>query len=401
MPIVLSGSYQKFYNQGSSPISQSFQTVGNVKVAQAVVLDLAKGNFSRPSSGSVYIGTTSSIGWSYNDQRRFEDRGDGLRFFVEGTRTNQVRTSRDIGGAGWSAGSLLSQSFNGPSPDGESLADRMTVTAGGFGRYQSNTILGSPRLGSNIVASAFARRPDSTGTGSIRISIQDGGGGTGAYPIFTGSEIWNRYDTQRTVASPTNLYYVPAEGRTPNTSIDYWTDFHQVEVDATFPSSPIVTSTTSASRDVDILTFNANDVPSRFRTGPLSFDAVPSFSSTDITASISGSTQTRFTLLSFGDNDFVALSGSRLYVTASTGFPSGALTSSVLSWNRHQKLSLTIDPYFGSVLIEAATTSSVINYNSNGWVWPNTGLYVGSMSGSGNFPFFGSISNFKTKITLS
>lgn len=396
MPIVLSGSYQKYYNQGNSPLSQSFFTVGNVKFAQATVLDLAKGNFSRASSGSAYLGSTSSIGWSYNNQRRFEDRGDGLRLFVEGSRFNYVRTSRDITGAGWSAGSSLSQSLDGPSPDGASLADRMTVTSGGFGRYQSSAVVGSPRLGSNVVVSMFARRPAGAGTGSIRIAIQDGGGGTGAYPILTASEVWGRFDTQRIVGFPTSLYYVPAEGRTPNMSIDYWTDLHQLENDATFPSSPIVTAAVSASREADILAFHAGDVPDRFRSGPISFDILPSFSSTDITASISGSTQTRFTILSFGDNDFIALSGSQMYITGSTGFVSGALTSSALTWNRHQKLSITVNPNFGNVAIQTSPSSSIANYNIGRWSWPNTGMYIGAMSGSGDYPFFGSISNFKT-----
>lgn len=397
MPIVLSGSYTKFYNQLASPVSQSFATVGTTKFSNYDLMNFAHGNFSRTSSGSLILGNTASLAWSNPTVRRIEDRGDGLFPLFEGQRENLIPRNRELTNAAWNLQGFRSASSDGP--DGTTAAGTYVTTS--IAQFGTILAAGNALTNSNYALSAYVRSLSSITPWAMSVAVgalnQCYGGRFGST-----NTTWSRQDSWFFLVGPQTLHTMLGNGIAiaeigPGVSIPELArsgvyDLVQLEV-AQFPSTPIATIATAASRSSDILTFHAGDVPADIRNGVFSFDILPYFSNTETTSSVSAS-QNIYTLLSFGANDYLAISGSKLFLTASTGFAmSGALTSSIFSWNRHQKVTVTVDTISGVIQTTTVSGSSLANFIP--WAWPVSGLQIGAMSGTNAFPFFGRLSNFR------
>lgn len=357
--------------------------------ANAILVDmLLDGEFTRSSSGSHYLGSTSSIVFRGPNVRRIEDKGDGYGsvYKTEGSRTNVLGRSRGVLTlAGDSPNAAISNSAI--APDGLMVAVQQTVPTTKFGMYETfATTSGSYYASSmmvkpNILTWFQHKLYDSPINFSATIS----------------GNLSNQWERRSTFIKPSASVsvYVPAYshavyGGSADPQDNFY-DMHQVE-QATFASSFISSSTRAA----DILRIPTGSIPGSILSGgAYEFDIYPDFLPQHMHSGGQGQYLFAFRhgvysqacLLSYANPS----SPANIYI-----FHSGvAAPGGNFSWTSlGQKIRITLKPSEGWVEISGATIGNGKTLITP-WTWLPALDYmqIGSNTG-GEQPFFGRISNF-------
>lgn len=341
----------------------------------------ANGTFSRSSNGT-YLTSATTVAEASTNVLRLEDRGDGNGSvpLFEGARTNLAVYSSSLGS--WTAGPATNSGTTnyGTSPLGTTTAARLVKSAtGSFGPYSGANIGG-------------------TKAGTLSVWMTNNGGGTAtrlrfsfasgiALPITIPSA-WSRFSTYTTFTGAASDFIsfdhranIPNTGDPViNTAVDALVWGVQLEAVVTFPSSAIINNSgASATRSADTLTLTTAQYNAAMLDRPWRFDVYPYFSSTDHQ---DGET---YWLYSFGganDGIYITKSGGNATVAVVTG---GVVrvSSSTITWSRHQKLTVTVTPAAGQVTIAGATTGNGTQ-TGTAYTFPSSTLRVGGiLSGTG------------------
>ncbi|MDP3277987.1 MAG: hypothetical protein Q8Q09_22570, partial [Deltaproteobacteria bacterium] len=200
----------------------------------------------RASGATVQVSATQIVSAIASNTARIGDDGLGHRGLVlEEARTNLVAHARSVTAATWTAGLSASASENvAVGPDGQSLADRVTVASAGYSRYVS---IGN--LQGNYVASAWQA---AAGTGTtFHLRNQENAAGSVVYGTLGAA--FGRREVRHLYTNGWS-YLVAADGRdtvslggTAAAARDVFTDFHQLEA-GRFATEAIVTTGSTATR---------------------------------------------------------------------------------------------------------------------------------------------------------
>jgi hypothetical protein len=162
---------------------------------------------------------------------------------IEGARTNVVLWSADFSNAAW-AYTTATPTHGIADPAGGTTATTLTATSANGQILQG--IGGSAGTGTTYSATLWVRRR--TGSGAVSLFNPNAGGLTAITPTSS----WQRFSAIGAGAAATN--FVGIRLATSGDAVDI--AFSQLEA-ATFPSSVIVTTTASATRAADVLTYTA------------------------------------------------------------------------------------------------------------------------------------------------
>lgn len=350
-----------------------------IDAAAPLTLDLfAGGTFGRASEASYLTGastdgTTPFLAWATVDERRIEDRGDGLgpMLLMEGERTNYVLNSRDAAAATWFADGALTPNA-GSGPDGAMLADENATALAGRGTQVRGVGVGP----GYVAASAWVRRRAGAGPGVAQIAVDSVAAGDATIAVPIGESFSREVVVANiSVGSPWFMPWCGASfGGGTNQAVDYLADLHQVEAGG-FPSSAIRTTATPATRAADLLSYAVGEYPASFLTSGFEVTVVPDFASNDLgpaeVLAVIGMSVETDGALSLG-------SGAVLVQSPGTGRVSQAAT-----WSRGQRLTITVRP--GESITLAGFSTGDGAYSLTGGAWTPGSLYIGRTAASSQF----------------
>lgn len=237
------------------------------------VLTLPSGlTFFRNSNGySIPLGDNSfvengsgGLDLSANNPRCGRAKTGGLvGLLIEAPSTNLCLHSRDMTQASWTAGSGATTTSNaGISPDGQTLAERIVVTSGGFSKYRN---LGALTAGKKYTGSCWLK--EYTAGSEYRIGLVESAtawGYTGGPGQAIGAN-WVRKSVTRTYPSGSELW-IPFDGSSRSSpssiaaqSCDLLMDAHQVEKKP-YATSFIGTTSAANTRAGERLLIQASEV---------------------------------------------------------------------------------------------------------------------------------------------
>lgn len=330
---------------------------------------LVGGTFTRASEGSYLIGaptdgSTPFLAWAPDNERRIEDRGDGLgsMLLIEGARTNYLLQSRQQTNAAWIAGTAteVENAVNGP--DATLLAESIVATSGQISNRQTPTVAAG-RVCVSVWARAIA------GTVNHQMLFLESGGLLSA-SVGVRSTTWSRAEVN-VASTGTTAGLIPVDARDWSavggqaaTAQSLYADLPQVEI-GTFPSSPIRTTTAAVTRAVDVLSFPSGQYPVSFLTRGFRLTFVPDATNAEIVASgLNWSLAGFDTDLSF--LAFVNLAGN---LTAHlTGPGAATIVQPAITFSRGQAMTFEVRPLAGTLTISGATTGNGIHVGS-GFAW--------------------------------
>jgi hypothetical protein len=163
---------------------------------------------------------------------------------LENAAVNLSLHSSDMGDAVW-ANTNMTAAVNDTTTralDGTFTADKLTATAPNATVFQDLGVIAS----ASKVYSVEVRRV--TGTGNVELSL-DGGSSYGA-PLTLSTTTWTEAFRVQTLANPDVGIRIATSGD------EILVHSNQLEDNATIPSSKIPTTTVSATRGADVLTFS-------------------------------------------------------------------------------------------------------------------------------------------------
>lgn len=339
------------------------------------------GTFTRSSEGAVFSGAPNNgssavLSWAANDVRRIENRGDGRgdMLLVEGSRTNSIIYARNItvGSAGaWvgaASGPPVTSSVAGM--DGATEAWRVQATTGQYTKFLT------PPAGAGYISSWVRVR------GANPAAIQYGNSSPITLVSASGN-VWQRAGRSHVGGgSFTPIWCDTASTPGCVSPIDAEIDFHQYEVGAVFPSSPIRTSGSTATRATDALSYAAGAYPASFLTQGFRLTIAPDFSSDDVIAGTIGA----LVVFAFGANDLLYFrhSGGACQLALARG--GAVVVNPSLTFSRQQLLTLTYVPGTG-LTIAGATSGNGLAANAGSALPANT-MTIGTGAAASN-PFFG------------
>lgn len=343
------------------------------------LFDTLLGTFTRSTEASYFTGapntgTSAFLAWAPVNTRRIENRGDGLgnMLLLEGTRVNSALTSEQLLGGSW-GGNIDPPSFNSTkmAPDGGLDADIYVNTVGDAICYQQ-VIAGA---GSNYSVSA------SLSSWGYSTGSNDGGGictrrmnfGSALYvPAFQNIPIatWTRLDFKAAGGSGSLGGYV----YTPQTNgtASWWGA--QVELNATFPTSYIRTTTATATRGTDVLTYPVGQYPASFLTRGFRFVHAPDFSSANIAV-----TNTEYRMVAIDSTNYVRIREDNTGTVRVEFYFGGFAVTRTVTFSRGQPLTITCEPNAGRLTVAGATTGDG-SVTTTPAVWPTATLQVGQFS---------------------
>jgi hypothetical protein len=351
---------------------------GNPYAGQTLAT-FASGTFSRSSDGT-YLTSATDVAVATTNVLRSENRGDGYGAvpLFEGARTNLCIYSSDLGS--WTVFTTNTGTTNfATSPLGTTTAARVQKpTTAGPGPYTAANIGG-------------------TKAGTLSVWVKNNGGATAtrlrfssttgiALPI-TVSSTWVRWDAYRTFtgAASENISWehrldLPNTGNPSiGTGLDALAWGVQLEAVVTFPSSAIINNSgSSATRSADTLTLTTSQYNTTgLQAYPSLWYVYPCFASTDL---VDGDS---FTIASFGDaNSRVRIrkaSGSVTLDVLSGG--SVVVSSSAITFSRHQQLAVTVRPAEGTIVTSGASTGNG-TVTGTPWTFANSTLRIGGIVSS-------------------
>lgn len=342
------------------------------------------GTFSRSSNGT-YLTSATAVSEASTNTLRSENRGDGYGAIplFEGARTNLVQYTDQL--TSWvSIANNTGTSAYATSPLGTTTAGRVLKSLGPNTAPAIAINIGATKAG---VLSFWAKDNGSTQNSSrVRFSYT-----TGIAVPYTPPTTWTRYDAYATFTGLASDYVSwDTRSNTPNTgdpglgsTIDHLTWGVQLEAVVTFPSSVIINNSgASATRSADTLTLTTAQYNAALRSVPWQTYALPYFSDTDL------ANGNEHWLYSFGDaNSGVRIrkaSGNTKVEVLSGG--AVVVASSALTFSRHQRLSIVVNPASGGVTVSGATSGSG-SASGSAYTFANSTLRVGGINGANNEAF--------------
>jgi hypothetical protein len=351
----------------------------------SVSLDLfSGGTFARTSEGAYLIGaptdgSTAFLAWAAAGVRRVENRGDGAgdMLLFEGSRTNTMIRSRDPElRANKSAGTTTYPNTI-LCPDGTLDGCRYDTPSLNF---SDNGVI-SKTSGLMYAHTCYGRAASGTTPWQMFISNPNRG------VIGSVGTTWTRREATLAATASANGGIVAVDARdwsaasgqvaqAQDVAIDLW----QME-QAYWPSSPIRTTTVSATRAADSLSYAVGQYPASFLTTGFRFTIRPDFSSTELAAS--------------GLNIILANGGAGDYFTIlSTGNPRlvqggvNRVSPAAITWSRYQALTFSVSPGGGSVVVAGATTGNGTTTGTAA-AWSSAAFVIGSSSTTAFFGRYG------------
>lgn len=353
---------------------------GGGGAADLYLLNPATAIFARASTGT-YRPTANSLALAATDVARMES---GL-YLIEKYATNLVWPSRDITHAQYQAGSGVTTTADVlDGPDGATLAaDQSNVNSGGYGRYRQASGVGRG------AATIWRRRPSGAGTGTHQVRFGSAGFETGYRD--TASETWERITLIQPNASSTGNGLFPAWSFALTANFgqnmiavaqNIVTDLLHSEQGVGYPTSTILAPTGTTSRETDILTWLAAEVPLELREGKSLWSVRPCYASSQI---ISGETRI---LGSWGGlTDVLRLrhDGTGVLFEALTSTTVRA-ASGYVTFSADQLMTVRADAAAATLAVAGATTGNGAGAAGTPWAWlAGVGFRLGGVfGGSGN-----------------
>lgn len=361
--------------------------LGSIDLSSVLVCTRASSAFRQ--IGAANDGSSAFLQSVGNNVLRVQNRGTRDAILLEGARTNLITRSRAINDAAWTAGNGVTITANvGNGPDGTAVADRLQLGGSlAFSPYKGDSAQVGP-----LVASMYARA--TSGTTSIRFATRSNPANAAAAGEFHEATIGTTFQRLEAKRTGTGYYLVPCDTRDYTAfggtgviaACDARVDLIQLEV-GRFPSSPIVTEGTTATRPADQAYVPAAAVPSWWRTGKWVTTLAALCTSAEFVLHA-----TEMTIFAFGtgSNYRVALvldSGSAKIRVVEGG--STRVLTAAFTFARLQDVVVTFDGPNGQVTIAGAATG---NGTTTGTAWSmQTGdVYAGNTSAVGT-PYFGEV----------
>jgi hypothetical protein len=348
----------------------------------ATLMDFATdGSFSRPSVATKMDGP-SKISHVGVDVIRVEDRRDGKGPLVllEGTRTNWIRGSDEVGNVSgsWSNDAQVTPN-DAVAPDGQWTADRLA--ADGVAPDRTRAMTGRPN-DDRIVASVYCALGTQGAFASLRAAASANG-----EALITATREWRRYvSTYNNPGAPAAVQPILMCHQNGHASAGVAGDnflwaHGQCETGVLFASSYIPTAlSVPARRAADVLTFAGPDIDMRSKRWRFGF--APDFSDAQMDSDV--------TLLSWGLGDEVRLTAAkRLEV-----WIDGALKAQtpVIGWTAGGLLAITFSPAEGILGVGGGLSVDAVAVIGAAWAFPSGAFRLGGRLG-GAMEAFGRYKN--------
>lgn len=335
---------------------------GGASGPAGALLDIAQAIFVRSSDGSYRTGVAATpIAFVTSDVLRLES---GL-YLLEKLSTNVNLNSRDTSAASYSAGTGTGTYDYATGADGTAtIADRWVLASAQYSRF---------RNGGNGRAAASAWRKHTTGTGPHQMVLYGGVGKIGGY-VGTATTAWERATVVQTNAAGVANGLTFADGRTlavnDGTNLvagaeDVVIDLIQNELGVGYVTSTIICGATAASRQADVMTWLAAEVPLRLREGSSLWTFCPCYPHTGL---ISGDVRV---LGSWGGaTDLLRLrhDGTGVKVEALTATTVRA-ASGYLTFAADATMTVHVNPVSAVLTVAGAATGNGAGAVGTPWAW--------------------------------
>ena len=247
----------------------------------SALLNIAQAIFVRSSDGSYRTGVAATpIAFVAADVLRLESG----RYLIEKLATNRCLNSRVTSAATYTAGTGTPTYNYATGPDGTvTIADRWALASAQYSRYFNYTL-------STNRAAASAWRRHATASGPHQMLLTGGAGKAAGY-VGTATTAWERAALVQPNAAATTNIFVAADGRTvavgSGTNLvagaeDVIVDLLHMEIGVGYATSTIIAGAAAASRQADVMTWLAAEVPLRLREGRSSWTFCPCYSHTGL-----------------------------------------------------------------------------------------------------------------------
>lgn len=348
-------------------------------IEPTALLAYSKASFVRSSEGSYQTGL-ATLAWAGVNVPRFEDRGDGLGplLLLEGARQNFLPRSEELDNAAWNLDNSATVTANSDTaPDGVADADRVNHGATVNGGVRSAQFAGTS---DNDIAmiSAWARILTAGGN-SFRVLRRDATVSANVDYLLT--PVWTRFSTAvPLLTGATNVdarFYNHTDGLARQVFV--WGTQFEVSASQSFPSSYIRTAAAAVTRQPDSVSWAAGDVANRLRVGPRwAITFAPYFAHNEepnivVLVSMDGSV-----------NNSVWYNGSTDRFEVLQG-GAAKVSSNVVTFSRHQCLTIIVDPVAGTIEVQGATTGNGLVAGTP-WTWASGTVYIGA-AGATNHAF--------------
>lgn len=345
------------------------------------LLDFSSAIFVRASDGSYRTGTAETpIAFVASDILRQES---GL-YLIEKLSTNVNLNSRNTSAATYTAGTGTPSYDYAAGPDGTAaIADRWVLDAGEYSRYRVYTLTGGSMCGS-------VWRRHATGTGDHQAFAYGGSvAKSGGYVGIATTE-WERVSATQPSTAGTNNGFTSVEGRAITVgwgsnlvavAQDIVVDLLQMEMNCLYPTSTIICGATATSRQADVMTWLAAEVPLMLREGRSLWTFRPCYPDTGL---ISGNVRV---IGSWGGaTDILRLrhDGTGVLVEALTATTVRA-ASSYLTFSADTTMTVHVNPVSAVLTVSGATTGNGPGTTGTPWTWlAGVGFRLGGEYGGSN-----------------
>jgi hypothetical protein len=354
------------------------------------LLDITDATFTRASEAAF---VDPRQGWAFQAQgagawlaadtpRIFSDGS----ILVEEARTNVALRSSELGDAVWATSSSPTiESDAAAAPDGSLTADRITATTAPFGSRANNRVIQNLASGpAEGVLSAYllAGTQNSGGgpSGDVQCSLI---ARTTDLSITDLSSAWQRYSVFHDASNLSQaLFYVGGDFTVGPFAVgdNVLTSLFQAEA-GPYPTSPIRTTGSDATRANDRITWAAGDVPVALREGVWSFTWQPWYSSD----SVINRTDVRY-LLGWGSQAAgVTVRGVAGGVRVAVYRNAGSLAvDRIVTWSAQSVLTITIDVPANEITLEGFDTGDgTYALSSPDWPGPSDSVHLAARPSDG------------------
>lgn len=374
----------------------------NVKGSQWL-LDYSQGTFTRSSEAAfqdprdswAFKGSSESDNWKATNVPRIFDDGAIL---IEGARTNLARRSEelDVQGGIWinASTNASASSETAIAPDLGADADLVyfqDATTNPLWRQDISAI-------ANDLTSSITFWFQSTGSGEteeIRLFNRQRDGATFVYTPVTASNDWQRFTHLAPNGSGSSNLAVGIQNGNAGGIKTFRAWGAQFEANVLFPSSFIRTTSASATRAIDVLTFPSGTFDDYLLTENQEWVVYPAFDSNYFAGNVTSAAA--HSIFSYSGGGGLARMRLRASNTGEGGIQVLNNAASAMlqyltgfSWSAGQRLSLTYNPTTGILICKGFTTGDG-EYAPTGIVETFSGeLRIGRVAGATD-AFFGVI----------
>lgn len=355
-------------------------------------LRFSTGTFTRSTDGWYYPDGDSQTLADVNVLRSLDNPDDGLLplTLLECARTNVIaRSNKFTNAPPWVyAGGLTVAGDVATDPNGTAFADRITFTAAA-GDAISQPFLGATADNNQCALSIWLRHESATKNLRLRLVKKDA---TTVDVAITVDTTWRRYilggpTAVVGVGVPAPQFVLLNDAAGTAGSVLAWGA--QAETDTATamrmraPSAIIpTTGDGSATRGVDQLTWAAGGYDIGLFNGRWKFDFAPYWIMGGAENESAGQ---QLDLISFGGTqNYVALTGTQQIIAVQGNVVK--VTKAAITSNRHQRITITIEPATGSITVAGALTGNGTDVGTP-WAWASgLALRIGGRHGAGSEP---------------